>query len=875
MAKSLSRTASGQTRVVGGVRGRDVEFPRAPIRVRDAAQAKAIEINIVRKFELAREITVPERPKTSAGTSTKAALQRTKSTRETKDDIYFNPLGVHGSGTTFYDFPLPGSHPNQHLTSQDFALPPRKSSRGARPLTPRGSSLSPPLKSSQGSRPVTPEVVEVEQASMVVPSMEIGMALGSPSHPPSDWPQQRHTENIRHGPSPDIMSESTAGVAAPAKVKASRWKILGGLFGGKKQSEPQQQPFYQLQPAPSSHNATVVRSVNGPDYLSFGEPPPAPNEEPTKSRNRGRSISTRKTKQKASKLDMKRANTLPTRYDHPEVPQEQTPEIRLDGQAIPNITSGNHHILNVDIPSVEMERYSIMFGSVLQKPTGNGLPLLERRQATLDRLKSVNEALAAKEKELREKEKGSMARRATSPQFTKSPAFSLFPNTPSQTGHRDREASPSRTRRHGPSGSLQRSNTSPAVLSPARPTFAPRLDNEAHATLIAHATAVAASPNIDNDSPTIPLKDPTNKGRSTSMNSLPANPKSKQPERSLSPEESHMVLCPSEDEGDYSYKPSPLVTHDAAPMKPKLVEPAWEIVNKPSEHTPFPKSATSNPGSDHSVSTSLSSTSGASVSTVATSVSVPIIFKQGPSKAQPSQQQQTRIPINNPHSRRNPSNASTVSVNSADEEARLKSAADVSIARQISVSRQQRQLLVPINAMRRTPSNASVSKKPSQSTLSSVPSSSSSLEVNCIASPLNAIAVAASEERDSITPKPSLVGDRKERLLVTNIKPSMPTLVVVPGPKDNERVDSWVGNITTSAVVHPGTPVQFGLSLAERRKGKGHVQMGDIQVGLAPVSRSGGASSRIKETVRGASGLQHRQRISEGVVVERVSVASN
>jgi hypothetical protein len=43
-----------------------------------------------------------------------------------------------------------------------------------------------------------------------------------------------------------------------------------------------------------------------------------------------------------------------------------------------------------------MERYSIMFGSVLQKPTNTSSSLLTRRQATLDKLKTVNEALASK-----------------------------------------------------------------------------------------------------------------------------------------------------------------------------------------------------------------------------------------------------------------------------------------------------------------------------------------------------------------------------------------------------------------------------------------------------------------------------------------------
>ena len=53
-------------------------------------------------------------------------------------------------------------------------------------------------------------------------------------------------------------------------------------------------------------------------------------------------------------------------------------------------------LLDVDIPSVEMERYSVMFGNLLPKPAGMSSSLLARRQATLDKLKTVNEALALK-----------------------------------------------------------------------------------------------------------------------------------------------------------------------------------------------------------------------------------------------------------------------------------------------------------------------------------------------------------------------------------------------------------------------------------------------------------------------------------------------
>ncbi|KFY33074.1 hypothetical protein V494_07837 [Pseudogymnoascus sp. VKM F-4513 (FW-928)] len=54
-------------------------------------------------------------------------------------------------------------------------------------------------------------------------------------------------------------------------------------------------------------------------------------------------------------------------------------------------------LLAVEIPTTEMERYSVMFSSLLDKKNGpqpSTSGLLARRQATLDRLKSVNETIA-------------------------------------------------------------------------------------------------------------------------------------------------------------------------------------------------------------------------------------------------------------------------------------------------------------------------------------------------------------------------------------------------------------------------------------------------------------------------------------------------
>src|SRR4051812_7526407 len=97
------------------------------------------------------------------------------------------------------------------------------------------------------------------------------------------------------------------------------------------------------------------------------------------------------------------------------------------------------------------------------------------------------------ERELEEKAKLLRPRRATSPQPTRSPAFSLFPQTPSRLGVRD--ASPS------PLG-LQRSNTSPAALSPSRPSFEPQADEGMSATLAGPAPHIPFNPRPRDESTT-------------------------------------------------------------------------------------------------------------------------------------------------------------------------------------------------------------------------------------------------------------------------------------------------------------------------------------------------------------------------------------
>jgi hypothetical protein len=189
----------------------------------------------------------------------------------------------------------------------------------------------------------------------------------------------------------ESSTEDWSNSSRAVKQKTKGWKLFGGLFGGKKPSPPA--AFYQLQPE-STFRATVEADGILTDAPAASEPKPAK----SRSRGRGRSMSERRAKK--DRPGVKRTETAPMDFDFTKT-YAPTPEIKLEGHALVDhgskpMQQKGKTLLDVDIPDVHMERYSIMFGSVLGKSTGNSSSLLARRQATLDKLKTVNEALIAK-----------------------------------------------------------------------------------------------------------------------------------------------------------------------------------------------------------------------------------------------------------------------------------------------------------------------------------------------------------------------------------------------------------------------------------------------------------------------------------------------
>lgn len=245
--------------------------------------------------------------------------------RESRDDLHIFPSRANQLGTTYYNFPLPASLPTPNATS------------------------SPPRTYSPES-----EEPEVNDLNYTYTEVGIGMAIGSPSQLPAAWsPQVQFQSSTRNQHCSPVLDDW----GVPSRTKSSRWRLLGGIFGKKA----------------TGHDAEV-QAFNHNDYLNFPPPPPPPE----KARGRGKTTSEKRSKQ--HKPDIRRANTMPTGFNF------QPPERPKEFPMIADKQLPMRSLLDVDIPSIQMERYSVMFGNVIKPPS-----LLARRQANLERLKTVEE----------------------------------------------------------------------------------------------------------------------------------------------------------------------------------------------------------------------------------------------------------------------------------------------------------------------------------------------------------------------------------------------------------------------------------------------------------------------------------------------------
>jgi hypothetical protein len=415
--------------------------------------------------------------------------------------------------------------------------------------------------------------------------------------------------------------------------------------------------------------------------------------------------------------------------------------------------------------------------------------------------------LEAKSKEPRQ-------RRATSPQPTRSPAFSLFPSTPRLTVQ-DTSPSLMAPGRHAP---LQRSNTSPAALSPSRPSFAPGPDNKVHANLM----APEPHPHIASQM----SKKARNQQRQESSvmsKRVLDTPKSQTKPQNWSPSESQLTLdSPPSDANEEILKISPLS------LKTKITEPAWQMSTPPRSRASTAASSSTTWQSNHSTSTSASSISTGAVASkpIKSQTSIPKLRSRSATTSSSVSSKRETLTSSTP-----PVSKVILTENEIlEREQRLKSAAEASIARQISVSRQQRQLIIPI----KPPSLPN--SRPSFSLNTFTP-----VNVDREESPLGEVAAGESPLMRRSERKDSGKSQTK-RLIAASVKPSTPTLVVVG---DGEKEKAWSGK----AMVNK-RPI-LGEEASESAESAGSL-----------VARKGSAVS-------------HGHRKSERAVVERMSVPSS
>ncbi|KAH8802682.1 hypothetical protein F5884DRAFT_755998 [Xylogone sp. PMI_703] len=659
---------------------RDENSTGAPVHVSSDAQAKENGKNTRQKHKFdshgGRDALV--RPSTSGGPVSSSA-KKSLDKRRTRDDLYINPLALHGKDSQFYHLPLPNSQPN-------LAQMPRSSSLDHNAYPPAAERRM-------------PEPMALQTVRMMVNEDQIGMAIGSPTQQPPGWhPQQAQGNYEALVTSPGSVDAPTEPAANPPtlKRKPSKWKKFGGFFGGKKNVEPQM-PFYQVQPEAMSQTSQAL-SMNSSDVLFAGSSEKSETKDEmkrSKSRSRARTVSDRKDD---GRPGMKRANTMPHDLDsdasRPDAMKVHSKSSLDTEPPVPSLHVTHSHkqnpddslLLNVEIPKTELERYSIMFGSVLQHEAPvSSSSLLARRQATLEKLKTVSDALAVTEK-VTEKEKTVRSRRATSPQPGKSPALSLFPGAPTHLYIKDHDPLP---RRPTP---LQRSNTSPAALSPSRATFGTEVNENPNPVFPARST----SRSVANGPVYIPkLKV---RGRDGVPKNHEATHKPSEETQPYSPESN----ADNEDDAEEHTRIAvPAIT------KPVLPEPVWQMVTLSSGASKGAPSISGSMTSRSDTSASKSSTSSSCTTQQSVSSSPQHSSRaRSPTVSEarhqvkdfPSPSRKYSEPSLRDASRSGAHLSSHTAHGDREKDGRNLAVAQVSIARKVSVSRGQRQLIVPVKA---------------------------------------------------------------------------------------------------------------------------------------------------------------------------------
>lgn len=212
-------------------------------------------------------------------------------------------------------------------------------------------------------------------------SSSIGMAIGSSpvSQQSASSSQQTLRPAFNRNPTSPLSAVESAGSteSSPgAKKPTGKWKLFGRF--GKKHSE-------SAQPSPT----TSVSSNEAKGASRPGQASAAPRVEGERHVARNNTVSAPKTPGRHKPIVVRSATMPYMDQAQPSRPNNASASTNTFRGA-DNVAPPASGLLNVDIPDSNMERYSVMFGDVLKK-NHSASSLLARRQATLDKLKTLGD----------------------------------------------------------------------------------------------------------------------------------------------------------------------------------------------------------------------------------------------------------------------------------------------------------------------------------------------------------------------------------------------------------------------------------------------------------------------------------------------------
>ncbi|RKF82847.1 hypothetical protein GcC1_010017 [Golovinomyces cichoracearum] len=181
----------------------------------------------------------------------------------------------------------------------------------------------------------------------------------------------------------DIHGYSCKTSPTEQTVKANRWKKLEGLFNGKKR-EPKIVPTQSRYPG-SPKSLMAFKQVQTSTSGSLEA------EEKERTAPLNSCVRTKSKMAYPKQGSFRRRNISPIKFDN------QYLERSISKDISPT--------LDVEIPNIKLDRYSVMFSGVLQNSPSNVRSFNTRQRANVEKFKKINEELAAKERELDEKSK--------------------------------------------------------------------------------------------------------------------------------------------------------------------------------------------------------------------------------------------------------------------------------------------------------------------------------------------------------------------------------------------------------------------------------------------------------------------------------------